>query len=274
MVKDKNKKNEVPLEQTSGSLFSKQWNVADEGLPDDVALNNISVAAIGCLAGGIFSLSVYFSPYFCFVPAVTIVLALVTLIRIKLADGMLLGKKITLIGLWLAIVFSVAMPLHHETYRLRLKNDAKKYCMHWCSTIHRGDFLRIKQLGHVPHFLKLDTTEAAYWRQYLGDEEVHTGLHRFLTEPLLLTLAALGDKAKYSYYRTDMLHVGKDSDEIVMTYAVTYPSTENKKETFFIRINASRTFDPKRKLGIWKGGDKVKGPLPLDEDHVPVNVKD
>lgn len=271
----KNKKiDQTPLEQTSGSIFSKQWNVADEGISDDVALKNISVAAIGCLIGGILSLSVYFSPYFCFVPVITILLALVTLIRIKLADGMLLGKKIVFVGLWLAIVFLVAMPVHHASYRLRLKNDAKKYCMHWCSTIQRGDFLRIKQLGHVPHFLKLDTTEDAYWRQYFADEEMHTGLHRFLTDPLLLTLAALGDSAKYSYYRTDTLYVGKEADEVVMTYAVTYPAASNKKQTFFIRINATRTFDPKRKLGIWKGGDKVKGPLPLDDQNVPINVKD
>ena len=261
---------ETPLETGSGSIFSKQWNMADEENNETEPLRGVSILAILAFIGGLFSFLVFLSPSFYFIPAVSFLLAVVSLIRIRMSDGNLIGRGFALMGLWLLIIPCVAVPVKNELYRMRYIQDGKRFVQLWFKTVAEGNILRVKQLGHVPHCVSPSMTPMNYWRQYTGDELTHEELHTFLGNKLLLTLEALGDKAKATYYKTEYISYGKESEDSLVIYAVTYPNEKGDTETFFVQFNISRSHDAKRGIGLWKGGDKVKGPLKLDGTGAPV----
>lgn len=250
----------------------------DEGGNDVEHLENapadVCIPALLALICGFFSFLLFLSYNFYFLPALSLILVIVSFLMIKKSGGKMVGKTMALLALFFLIVPSVAVPVMKQTYQRNFINDAKKYADFWFSFAKKGDFQRIKILEHSAHIAKSSSNPAKYWMQYVGDEEMHEKLHRFLTNDLLLTLAALGDKAKITYYKTVFVGYGRDDEAIRMIYAVTVPSDQGEKETFFVGLNMSRYKDEKHKIAIWKGGDKFKGPLPLDKNGEPNYVPD
>lgn len=252
------------------SLFSKKWQMADEFSTEDEPLKAISIPAILAFLGGLLSFLLFMSTYFFFVPILALMLAIIALIRIRVSSGNQIGEGLALAAIGLLVIPSIAVPIKDAIYKDRFVRDAQRFAAIWFETMASGNIFRVKQLNHVPHCVDSTMSEVNYWRQFLGDEMTHEELHTFLADPLLLTLEALGHKAKATYYKTEAVRLGSESEEILMTYAITYPNQANQPETFFVQINANRSPDAKRKIGLWKGGDRIKGPLKVNAAGLPV----
>lgn len=255
---------------TNLSLFNKNWNFADETVAEEAPVTNVSIVAILACVGGVLSFSLFFSPYFLFVPVLTLFLAIVALLTIHRSQGILVGRALALVGLWLLLIPVVAVPVKDALYYKQFEIGAKSFCRLWLKTALAGDPMQVKQLSHVPHFQKnRETDPVKYWSKFLGDEMAHEEMHRFLKNDLLLTLAALGDRATYSYHKTVGTKTGRDEEEALLIYAITYPNKQGEKETFFVQINCTRTLDEDKKIAVWKGGGNAKGSLKLEENGEP-----
>lgn len=236
----------------------------------EIQQKSISILAIFALLFGFFSFLVFLSPSFYFVPVIALILVICAFVQIRLSANNMIGKGIALTGLWLLLIPSIAQPVMNLYYKDRLLQDAKRYCDLWLDHAKKGNVRQIRQMQNNVHIARSSQDDLTFWKQFTGEEEFHEGIHRFLANPLLLTLAALGDKAKTSFVRAENLFVLPSNDKVLMIYAVTYPNKENQKETFFIQIDASRETEHKYKIGLWRGGENVKGPLPLNEKGEPV----
>lgn len=231
---------------------------------------SISILAIFALLFGFFSFLVFLSPSFYFIPIIALILVICALIQIRLSANNIIGKGIALTGLWFLLIPSIAQPTMNLYYKDRLLQDAKRYCDLWLDHVKKGNIRQIRQMQNSVHIARSNQDDLTFWKQFTAEEEYHEGIHRFMADPLLLTLATLGDKAKTSFVRAEKLHVLPDSDKVLMIYAVTYLNKEDQKETFFIQIDASRECDHKYKIGLWRGGENAKGPLPLNDQGEPV----
>lgn len=259
----------------TGSIFSKNWSMEDGG--NDVAhLENapadVCIPAILALGCGLISFLVFLSYNFYFLPALTVILSLVSFIMIKKSGGKMVGKTMILIALAFTIIPSVAVPTMKYVYQRQFLIDARQYGDFWFKFALKGDFQKVKTLEHSAHIARSSSNESKYWIQYIGDPEMHEQLHKFLSNDLLLTLAALGDKAKVTFYKKSFMFFGTEDETIRLIYAITYPGKQDKKETFFVGLNMSRYKESKHKIAIWKGGDKLQGPLPLDENGEPIYI--
>ncbi|MDO5554035.1 MAG: hypothetical protein Q4G68_09745 [Planctomycetia bacterium] len=261
-------------EQNTSSLFSKKWNMADESSSEDQPLTNISVLAILCLLGGLLSFLLYFSVYFCFVPVATFLLALLTLYRIKRSEGILVGAWMAWAGIFLLLIPCVAVPVQTSVFRARLCADSCEYLQTWFRMAKEGNYEKIRQMQHVPHFVQSKMSSVNYWKQFTREEESHAAMHSFLKNKLLLTLATLGDRAEIAPYRIDAAYHTSSSDKVLSTWSVTYPNEAGQKETFFLRIDSNRTWDEDKQIAGWTGGGNVTGPLKLDESgRVPETLE-
>lgn len=256
-----------PKEEKKKSLFDAAWRPSEGGEEQEERFSSVSVPAVLAMIGGVFSVLVFFSPVFLFIPCCTFPLALWALWSISRSDGMLTGVRFARIGLFLLIFSPTAALVNDIVYQTQLLRQAKTYFRSVFDDIQHGDLLAVRQ-SMLPYFARpTDLTEAAYWKSQMGKEEDHELFHSdFLSNPTLLTLYTLGERAKYSYYKTESIIAAPNfgTDRVKMVFAVTYPGKDGGNETFFIPVVAIRTHDTEKKRAGW-GRQKFEfAPLPAD----------
>ena len=271
-----------PLEKTSSSLFdalSADASAAPvSNAADELVSKRASVLAIISAALGAFSFLSLLNFGFLVFSAFGVLSAIFALAAIAKSGGELVGRSWALGGLAAALAGAISGPLCAETYRVDFEAQADEFCRIWFDAAKKGDVLTLRQLtrSHWDRPAILDEKDAVkYWATSTHDEDAHRELHSFLANPTLLTLAALGERAKPTFYATETQTINSKAEVATRVYAVTVaPEKEGEaKETFFLRLTVERrlrkTARGEKSVG-WNVHTGDWRPLELDENGRPV----
>jgi len=271
-----------PLEKTSSSLFDALSADASVGRASNAADELVSKRAsssaiVSALLGALSFLSLV-NLGFLFFAALGFLAAIFALFAIKKSGGELAGRSFALVGLAASLAGAISGPLSAATYRADFERQADKFCKIWFETAASGDLLALRQLGR-PHWDRapiVDEKDAIkYWAASIQDEDAHRETHSFLTNRSLLTLAALGERAKPTFYATEYLTLNSKAEVTTRVYAVTVaPEKEGEaKETFFLKLTVERRYRKTAKGEKSIGWNVHPGdwrPVELDENGRPV----
>lgn len=271
-----------PLEKTSSSLFDALSADADvakaSNAADELVSKRASVLAIVSALLGALSFLTLLNLGFLFFSAFGVLAAIFSLAAIAKSGGELVGRSWALAGLALALAGAIAGPLCVATYRADFDAQADEFCQIWFDAAKKGDVLTLRQLtrSHWDRPPIIDEDDAIkYWATSTQDEDGHRELHSFLANPTILTLAALGDRVKPTFYATESQTINARAEVATRVYAVTVaPEKEgDAKQTFFLKLTVERrlrkTARGEKSIG-WNVHPGDWSPLELDENGRPV----
>ncbi|MBP3557366.1 MAG: hypothetical protein J6K20_06640 [Thermoguttaceae bacterium] len=271
-----------PLEKTSSSLFdalsadASAANVSNAA--DELVSKRASVLAIVSALLGALSFLSLLNLGFLFFSAFAVLAAIFALAAIAKSGGELVGRSWGLAGLALALAGAISGPLCVATYRADFDAQADEFCQIWFDAAKKGDVLTLRQLtrSHWDRPPIVDEDDAIkYWATSTQDEDGHRELHSFLANPTILTLAALGDRVKPTFYATESQTINARAEVATRVYAVTVaPEKEgDAKQTFFLKLTVERrlrkTARGEKSIG-WNVHPGDWRPLELDENGRPV----
>ena len=270
-----------PLEKTSSSLFdalSADASVANaSNAADDLVSKRASVLAIVSALLGALSFLSLLNLGFLFFSAFGAA-AIFALAAIAKSGGELVGRSWALGGLALALAGAISGPLCVATYRADFDAQAEQFCKIWFEAAKKGDVLTLRQLtrSHWDRPPIIDENDAIkYWATSTQDEDGHRELHSFLANPTILTLAALGDRVKPTFYATESQTINSRAEVATRVYAVTVaPEKEGEaKQTFFLKLTVERrlrkTARGEKSIG-WNVHPGDWRPVELDENGRPI----
>lgn len=271
-----------PLEKTSSSLFdalSADASVANaSNAADELVSKRASVWAIVSALAGAFSFLSLLNLGFLVFSAFGLFAAIFALAAIAKSGGELVGRAWALGGLALALAGAISGPLCVATYRADFDAQADEFCQIWFDAAKKGDVLTMRQLtrSHWDRPPIVDENDAIkYWATSTQDEDGHRELHSFLANPTILTLAALGDRVKPTFYATESQTINAKAEVATRIYAVTVaPEKEGEaKQTFFLKLTVERrlrkTARGEKSIG-WNVHPGDWRPLELDENGRPI----
>lgn len=256
-----------PNEERKRSIFDSEWQNSDQSLSDEAGVRIASTAVI-TLVCGVGSLAAFAAPTFLFLAWITLGLAVVSLALIARSEKTLGGKRLVLIGLFFALLPLVALPVSRSIYYYNAVKQGREFSALVLNAAQKGETTALYQLKTPCGIRKEVRSEESYWRETLSaiEPDQHATFHSdFLSHPLLLTLAALGDDAKISFYKPGPLVQENEYTEILpLIYTATYTGAQGNKESFFFVIGLYRSRDPKEKMAMWSWKSFGNDPLKLD----------
>jgi len=149
----------------------------------------------------------------------------------------------------LGVALLVAAPVDDLVYRYFLRRQAREFAAMWIDAVRHGEVYKAHQLMLAPRQrLPSQDRLADYYRRA---ESARQMLNRFVKEPAMRTLFALGTAAAVRFYETDSVHHEDSSDVVEQTYAVTFPDERKEPETFFITLLMQRSVDSGSRRAGW-----------------------
>ncbi len=276
------KKKFQPLEKTSASLFDAwrpEENASVGPQNDEIVAKRLSVWAIVATVFGALSFFSLLNLGFLAFSIFAAFAAIFSLATIARSGGELTGRGFASVGLGFALAGAIAGPIRAETYKAEFNRQADAFCKLWFDAIKRGDYLAARQMEN-PYWRRVPTIdreeEVNYLKQFLGEEEVHYGFHSFMTNPTLLSIGALGDRVKPTFYQTKGVLIGSTIEATDRVYALTVepaPGSSEPKQTFFVTLHVGRSYreteEGERNVGWTIRMDEWR-PMELDETGRPI----
>jgi hypothetical protein len=211
---------------------------ADDEVVRYRALSSLAVA--GLLAGLLSPLAMLAVPLW-LVPLAAVALSATALRQIAARWPDLTGRPAALAGLLLGAAFLVAPPADDLAYRYFLRQQARQFAQIWIDAVRQGEVYTTHQLTVDPKLRQpLEGRLADFYR---GNERFRDLLLKFVNEPTMRTLFALGPDAEVRFYETLRVRREDAFDLVEQIYAVTYTDQEQERKTFFVTLRMQRTVD-------------------------------
>jgi len=218
--------------------------------PDVVEYRAISGLAVTALGLGLAASIAFSSPVAWIFPLIGVVVSLIALGRVEHHAPALLGRKAALAGLALSLLFGVAAPTSWLVYRWELRNEARRFGAFWFDFLLNNEPHKAFQLAESPQ--SRQPLDDAIWEFYPKGSESRDRLERFLREPAVRTLLALGKRAMVRYYDTERQYRDPSGREMVyQTYAVTF-SSQRESTSFFVGLEMDRFRVPAMGRAYWR----------------------
>lgn len=196
----------------------------------------VSPAAIVSLVLGITAAAALFHPLGCVLAILGVVISIVALRRIASAGPELIGRKAALVGLTLSIAFGVSAPTQWATTRWWLASEAEPVGLQWFSYLQENK----PEMAHQMT-VKDPRPHEQVLNYYRNQPQARDELTKFVAQPLMRTLLALGDKAQVRLYETGEIIHDAEGQLIEQFYAVTYPDEQTRQpRTFFVDLEIDR----------------------------------
>ncbi|MDR3183191.1 MAG: DUF4190 domain-containing protein [Planctomycetaceae bacterium] len=232
----------------SDSVFTSKWNDASE---IDTNYTRVSILAVVSLFCGIVSVLLFFSLWFTLFPVLALIFALFALWAIRNAEGGLTGKGFAYTAIALSVLSVVFVTVFWQTYIVILNRQSDRLFRDFFAAALDNDTQQMMDCFTLSTERKKLDAET-WWQERYAKNGTHYGLHNFADNKTVRTLAALGKKAKITYYRTPALAVGDENDTVVKYYAVTYTGAAGTPETFFVKMSGIRLYDKKAGAYGWR----------------------
>lgn len=240
---------------------------SEAGDTDLVEHSRISGLAVGALLLGLASPLALVSQLFWIVPAAGLLLSGVALRAIRAADPPRIGRAAARIALGLCLFCGAAGPTADGVHRWLLRREARQWCLDWFDLLAQDQPHKALQLTFT--YVSRQPLDDSLWQYYRLIPKARKELERFVNDPLVRRLLALGPRAHVRYWCTENeVHMmgplfASKAEKVTQVYAVTYGSG-GAKTTFFVRIELGRMVHTDRGIIDWqilgyKGGIRPAG---------------
>jgi len=226
---------------SNDSIFPSKWNDASEV---EASYTRLSVAALLSVFFGLGTFLVYFTPWFFFLGVVAILLSFVALWMIYRSEGTLTGTLFAYFGLCSAVVALVSVFSLWQVYQYGVRREADQFFRLWFAAVQQGDVPQAQEYQFIYSRRSNAANADEWWQAQYGEKHAHRAVHQFVGNKLVRVLMALGDDANISYYKTLSLQSEPESDTVSSVYAVTFPAESGETETFFVRMQGTRSYPP------------------------------
>lgn len=269
------------LEKTTDSLFDSSWKDNSPVGEQEIVSRGISVWAVAAFALAVVALLAFVHIAFVSFSVVAFLFAIFAFTSIARSGGELTGRKIASVALALALISLVGGPTRKAVYRMEFEKQAAQFCDEWFKNVKEGNVCALRQMTSVywarPTIMSHQDEINYFANEQRGDEEVHYGMHAFLSNPTILTLWKLGDRARHSFYVTTTTWLTNTRESTERIYAITVepdPEIPNDvKQTFFIRLVCNRQYQRTEEgeaLVGWSTINSDLNPVELDKDGRPI----
>ncbi|MCL2305362.1 MAG: hypothetical protein FWC43_08475 [Planctomycetaceae bacterium] len=256
------------------SLFSTHWETTEESQEVENYCQ-WSILAMISLVLGIVSLVAFLYVECLFLAIVGVPMALWAYFRIQRSRGALLGSFAALIGLFFATFTLVGVSVLWSYYQYTVRMEADRFFQIWFDAVKSQDIPLVFEMQNPVWYRRLGVAPEDWWKSKLthNAERERENVNGFLTvlnDPCMKTLWVLGNQADISYYKTLFNCYDDGKDMVACLYAVTFmPPEQTDRETFFIKISARRTRNPRdntqRGWALGAGGDSWAFPTVVRE---------
>lgn len=270
------------LEKTTASLFDSIDELKkNEQVEQEIVSHGVSAWSVVSLVLAVLAFLAFVHVAFVVFAVLSAICAIFAFCAIARSGGEVAGKKIACLGLALAIACGIGGPVRKAVYRMEFDRQAAQFCEEWFKNVQSGDVVALRQMIN-PYWKRATIMnhedEVNYFvREKAGEDEAHYGTHSFLSNPTLLTLYTLGDKAHHSFYVSTTTWLTNSTESTERMYAITVdPDPEAgrpEKQTFFLRLVCNRV------LNLTEEGERLIGwstivseltPVELDKDGKPI----
>lgn len=224
---------------SSNSIFTTSWNDASEG---DVSYTRLCVPALLSAFFGVGAFLVYLSHWLFFVGVIAILLSFFALWTIRNAEGILTGTSLAYFGLCSATVALFSVAVFWSVYQYSVRQEADRFFRLWFAAVQQGDIPQAREYRSVYSSRSRAANVEEWWQKQYGDKYAHRSIHQYVEDKLIRVLMALGDKAKVSYYKTLAVLSERESDSVVLVYAVSFPAESGETQTFFVNMRGKRSY--------------------------------
>jgi hypothetical protein len=197
------------------------------------------------------------------VAAAGVVANLIALARIQ-RDTFRDGRGAALLGLGLSIVFAVAPMAHWATTRWLLTRQARPVAELFLKFLtedspEKAMDLRLSPYRRLPFDDRL-------WSRFRQDKELGADLRKFVRDPPVRTLLALGNRADVRFYKTGAVATDGSRAIVSLFYTATIPADANRKDktTFFLNVLLERNSVDPLDVNPWRVIDFAGGTDPRD----------
>jgi hypothetical protein len=221
----------------------------------DLELNeyrSLSPLALVGLVLGLCAPLAFLSPLLIVVPLAGIVFSWLALRQIASSDGMVVGRAIAVAGLVLSLICGAAIPAKSLALRQFTSQQARPIGMEWFALLAKNDpYSALEMTNHPSGRLGPGSTLAD---QYTSSQSLYESLEKFVQDPAVRALLALGDRAEVRYYDDVAFSRGaRGSMQIAQLYAVTHRQASDEEPiTFFVQLGLEKLPGDGTTAGGWQ----------------------
>ena len=227
------------------SLFSSDWETPKEDATS--TYKQVSVLGVLAILIGLISFAAFLEVHALFFSALGILISLIAYVVIVRSEGVLVGKRLAIIGLACS-VFSLAGVVTKWTYyQYSVRHEADRFCRIWFDAVKSRNLVLIFSMSNPSWQRNLNPNMDDWWKNNIPNfeskvdrEERMSVFFSKLDSRLLRALWFLGDRAVPTYYKTESVTFSDNKDTVIVVYAITYTDSDGEKKTFFAKFTIER----------------------------------
>jgi hypothetical protein len=231
--------------------------------PDDphAEYRTIEPWAVGGVLLGLLSAVAMLGGVLWLVAALGIVANLVALARIR-NDRHRDGRGAALLGLGLSIAFAIAPMAQTASSRWLLSRQARPVAEMFLQFLCENGPEKAMDLRIAPdQRIPLDDQ---LWANFRHNPEARDLLKKFVQDPVVRTLMALGTQADVRFFKTSTVVTDGSRGVVSQYFTVTYPDDDEGKQTFFVNVMLERNTTEEPGINPWRVIDLDGGFDPND----------
>ena len=209
-----------------------------------------------CLILGFLSPLASIAPVLWLLPILGLVAGGVALGNIRRDPGRP-GRALALAGLALSTLFIVLPVVRIVSARLLLAEQARPVADQFLEYLRQRSPEKALMLSWVPDFRR--PMDEDRWLFFRSDDEARAELRKFVSQPAVRMLLALGEKAQVSFYKTAGAGTSGKVAQVDYWYAVTFTDDDAKKKTLFFGVLLERRPSTDPDLNPWRVRNFVAG---------------
>lgn len=224
----------------------RSTGVPNWGDDDDVELDSYRTYCVSAYIGlglSVLSLSAFAYPLMWGLPPVGVLVSALALRQIARDPNRLIGRRVALAGLAISLLIGVGAPTRVLTHRWVAMNQTRRFADEWFAHLRDGNPQMALEMTR--EISKRRPLNEHLWQRYRDNPNDAEMLRKYVREPVVATLLALGDSATVRYYETIKYESIPTGDAIQHLYAVTYED-DGQRRTFFVAVGVGRDFKPYR----------------------------
>jgi hypothetical protein len=190
--------------------------------------------ALAALALGLASPLALAGPLLWLVPAAGVVCGLIAVRQIRAAAGDLAGFGLAWAGLWLALVFLIAGPVHTVSRNLWLGSRAATFADGWFELLRHNQTHEAHQMSLRP-FMRLPLGQRIA-ESYARDPEMEAAYERFLQNPVVEFALAAGGHLQARRRAIERLGEDPTSTHFAAVYELRRDDEPDRQLTAYLHL--------------------------------------
>jgi hypothetical protein len=212
---------------------------------------SVEPLAIVALVLGLFSPLAIVASLWCVVPLFGLAAAGGALMRIARDERR--GRAMALVGMVLAAFFLMVPLARYASSQWLLARQGRLAADQFVAFLHEQSPEKAMLLQMAPDFRP--PIDDGLWSFYRNDAESRGQLRKFVANPSVRMLLALGDRADIQFYRTSGALAGHRMALVDYWYTVTFTDADNHKKTILFSVLLERKPTENKELNPWRVKD-------------------